>query len=69
MGSCNKDKREVCAKKRKGIPVVEGRKRGGEGVYKRTAEEGIHSAIQVTINSTSVLCRKEGQKEEDSPGL
>jgi len=30
---CNRCKRRVCATKREGVPVVERRERGGEGVY------------------------------------
>ena len=65
MRSCDRNKRGVCAKQGKGVSVVEERKRRGERVHKQIAEEEIYMAIQVTTNSTSILCRKEGWKKED----
>ena len=59
MGPCNRDERRIHAKKREGVSIVKREKRGGEGVYKGTAEEEIHTT----------LCRKEGWEEEDGPGL
>ena len=55
----NKCQEGVCTKKRKGIPAVERRERGGKGVCKRTTAKGIYSAIEVTANSTGILCREE----------
>ena len=62
-------KRGVCSEKGKGVPIVERRERGGEGVCERTVKKEIHSAIQVTTNSAGVLCRKERWEEEDGTGL
>ena len=59
MGPCNRGEKRICAKKREGVPIVKRGKRGGEGVYKGTAEEGIHTT----------LCRKERWEEENGPGL
>ena len=63
--SCNRNERGVHAKKRKGISIV----KEGKKVCKRTTEKGIHIAIQVTANGTSVLHRQEGWKEENGSGL
>jgi len=67
--SYNKYKRGVCAKKGKGLPIVERRKRGGKRIHSRVVEEGIYPAVKVTTNGTGILCRKEGQKEMDGIGL
>ena len=52
-----------------GVSVIKRGKRRGEKVYKGIAEEGIHMTVKVTTDGTSILCRKEGWKEEDGPGL
>ena len=45
MESCNRGKGRIYAKKEEGVPTVKEGKRGGEGVYKRTAEKRIYPAI------------------------
>jgi len=52
---CDRNERGVRAKKREDIPIVEERKREGQEVCKRTTEEEIHLAVQVTTNSASIL--------------
>ena len=69
MGLCNGSKREICAKEGESVSVVERRKRGGKGVYLRTAEEGIYPTIKVTTDSTGILCGKEEWEEEDGSEL
>ena len=69
MGSCYRYKRRVHAKKGKGIPIVEGRKKRGAQVYIRTVEEGVYLTFEVTTNDTSVLCREEGWEEENGVRL
>ena len=69
VGLRNRSKRGICAEERESISLVEGRKGRSKRVRKRTAEERIHSAIQITANSAGVLCRKEGWEEEDGAGL
>ena len=55
--------------KRKGIPTVKRGERGGKRIYEGAVEKRIHLAIQVTTNSTGILCRKERWEEEDGIGL
>ena len=69
MGSCNRCKRKVCTKKREGVSVVEGRKRRGERVHKGAVAKEIHSAVKVTTNGASILCREERWKKVDGTGL
>ena len=42
LGSCNRYKGGVCTKKRKGVSVVKGRKRGGAQVHPGTTEERVY---------------------------
>ena len=69
MGSCDRSKRGVCAKKGKDLPIVKGGKRGSKGVYLGAAEERVHLTIEITINSTGILCEEIGWKKENGPGL
>ena len=69
MGLCDRCKERVCAKERESIPIVKRRKRRGEGVHLGATEEGIYSAVKVTLNGTNVLCKKERWEEADGPGL
>ena len=69
MGPHDRDKGGICAKEGESVPIVEGRKRGGKGIYSRAAEERIYLAVQVTTNSASILCRKEEWKKTDGAGL
>ena len=69
LRSCNRHEERIYTEEGKGIPTVEGRERRGTGVHTGTTEERIHLTLKVTPNGTSVLCRKEGWKEEDGIGL
>ena len=69
MGSCNRCERGVCAKEGKGLPIVKRRERGSKRVCEGATEEGIHMAIEVTINGAGVLCREERWEEEDGTRL
>ena len=69
MGPCDRGEERVCTTKRKGIPIVEKRERGGKRICERTAVKGIYPAIEVTTNGTGILCRKERWEETDSAGL
>ena len=60
VGPCDRSEERICTKKREGVPIAKRGKRGGEGVYKETAEERIHTTIKVTTDDTGILCRKEG---------
>ena len=67
--SRNRCERGVCAKKGKGVSVVKGEERRGERICKGTVAEGLHSAVEVTTNGTSIFCGKEGWEEEDGVRL
>ena len=54
---------------RKGKVYLLSREKREKRVYKGTAEKGIHLTIKITTDSTSILCGKEGWKEENGPGL
>jgi len=69
VGSRNRDERGVCAKEGKGVSVVKGRKGRGERIREGTVVEGLHSAVEVTVNGTSIFCEEEGWEEEDGAGL
>ena len=66
---CHQHKRRVCAKKKKGIPIVKGREGESMGIYIGTIEERVHLTLEVTLNNTSILCRKEEWEKEDGIGL
>ena len=59
MGPCDRYKKRVCTEEGEGISIVKGGKVRGKRVCKRTVKKEIHSAIEITTNSTSVLCREE----------
>jgi len=69
VGSCDRYEGGVYTTKRKSIPFVERRERGGKRVCKGTVEEGLYPAIKVTTNSAGVLCGEEGWEEEDGSRL
>ena len=69
VGSCNRCERGVCAKEGKGVSIVKGRKGRGERVCEGTAEEGLHSAVEIITNGAGVLCRKERWEEKDGVRL
>ena len=69
MGPHHRDERGICAKEGESVPIVKGGKRGGKGIYLRTAEKGVYPTVKVITDGTGILCGKEGQKEENGPGL
>ena len=69
LGLCYQPKRRVHAKKGEDIPIVKGRERGSMRIHTGTIEERIHLTLEVAPNGTSILCREEGWKKEDSIGL
>ena len=69
VGPRNRSERGICAEERESISLVKGRKGRSKRVRKRTAEERIHLAIEITANGTGVLCREEGWEEEDGTRL
>jgi len=58
MGPCNRVEGRIYIEEEKSLPVVKGRKGGSEGIYLRTAEEGIYLTIKITSDGTSILHRK-----------
>ena len=69
IGSCDRSEGEVCAKKGKGLPIVEGEKRGSKGVYSGAAEERVYLTVKITTDSTGILHGEKGWKKENSSGL
>jgi len=69
MGSCNRSKEEVCTKKEKNLPIVEGEKRGSKRVYPEAAEERVHLTIKITTDGTGILYGEKKWKKENGPGL
>jgi len=69
LGLCNRCKRRVHAKKRKGILTVKRGERGGKEVCKGTVVKRIYPAVEVTTNNASIFCREEGWKEANGAGL
>jgi len=65
LGSCNRVKRRVCAKKGKGVFIVEGREKGGTGICRGPIKKRVYSTFQITPNITSTLCGKKGWDTED----
>jgi len=69
VGSCDRCERGVCAKEGKGVSVVKGREGRGERICEGTVAKGLHSAIKVTTNGTSVFCGEEEWEEADGARL
>jgi len=69
VGSCNRSEGRIRTKEGESVSLIERRERGGVRVYKEAVEERIHSAIEITTNGASVLCRKKGWKKEDGSRL
>jgi len=69
MGSHDRNKEGICAKKRKSVLIVKRGMRRGEGVCLRTAKEGVYLTIKITTDGTGILCGKEGWKEKDGTRL
>jgi len=68
-GLCDRVKRGVCAKKEKGVFIVEGKERGGTGICGGPTKKRVYLTFQVTPNFTSTFCSKKGQKTKDGTGL
>ena len=69
VGPCNRSEGGVRTTKRKGIPTVERRERGGKRVCKRTVAKRIHPTVKVTANGAGILCGKERWEEMNGAGL
>jgi len=69
VGPCDRGEGGVCTMKRKGIPTVERRERGGKRICERTVVKGIYPAVKVTTNGAGILCGEERWEETDGAGL
>ena len=69
MRSCHRSQGRFCAKKGKDIPIVQNKKEGSIRICKGSVEKGIYLTVKVATNITSVLCTKEGWKEEEDTRL
>ena len=65
LGSYHRIKKGVYTKERKGILIIERRKRGGIDICGRPAEKRIYPTLQITSNITSTLCGEKGWHTED----
>ena len=61
MRSCDRLKEGICTKKEENISLIQRR----ECVYWRKDKKEIYSTIKVTIDCTSIFCRKEEWEEEN----
>jgi len=59
MGPHDRCKGRVCTEEEEGVSVVKRGKGRGKRIFKRTVKKRIHSAIEITVNGTSGLCREE----------
>jgi len=66
---CNRCKRRVHTKKRKGILTVKREERGGKKVCKGTVAKRIYPAVEVITNGASIFYREEGWEEANGAGL
>ena len=69
MGSHNRCEGVICTMKRKGIPIVKRRERGGKRICERAVAKGIYPAVKVTANSTSIFYGEERWEEKDGARL
>jgi len=60
VGSCDRFKGEIYAKKRESLSFVQKRERRSEEVYLGADEKEIYLTIKVITDCTGILCRKEG---------
>ena len=69
VGSRDRRKGGIHTKERKGVPTVKRGERRSKRIYEETTEEGLHSAVEVTTNGTSIFCGEKGWEEEDGARL
>ena len=60
MEPCNRCEEGIYTKKMKSLSIIKRRKGRGKRIHQGAVEKRIHSAIKITTNGTSVLCREEG---------
>ena len=69
MGPHDRCEGKVYTKEGEDVSIVKGEKRRDKKIHKRVAKKEIHSAIKITVNCTSILCREEKWKEGDGARL
>ena len=69
LGLCHRIKREIHAKKEKGVLIVEREKGKSIGICGGSVEKRIHPTFQVTPNIISTLHSKKGWHIENSARL
>jgi len=69
LGSCDRVKRGVYAKKEEGIFIVEGREGGSTGICRGPTKKRVYLTFQVTPNFASALHSKKEQKTKDGTRL
>jgi len=69
VGPCDRCEGRVCTVKRKGIPFVKRRERGGKRICERAVEKGVYPAVKVTTNGAGIFHGEEEQKEKDGARL
>ena len=69
LGSCNRVKRGVCAKKEEGVFIVEGRERGDTSICREPTKKRIYLTFQVIPNFASTFHSQKEWKTKNSTGL
>jgi len=69
LGSCNRVKRGVYAKKGEGVFIIEGRERGGTGICEGPTKKRVYLTFQVTPNFTSTFRSQKRWKMKNGTGL
>jgi len=65
LGSCNRVKRGVCAKKGEDVFIVEGRERGDTDICKEPTKKRVYLTFQVIPNFASTFHSKKEWKTKD----
>jgi len=69
LGSCNRVKRGVCAKKEESVFIVKGRERGGIGICGGPTKKRVYPTFQVTPNFASTFRSQKEWKTKNGTGL
>jgi len=69
LKSCDRIKREVYAKKEKGIFIIKKRMRRNADICERPVIQRIHLTIKVAIDISSSLCSQKGWEVTNGIGL
>jgi len=69
LGSCNRVKRGVCAKKEESVFIVKERERGGIGICGGPTKKRVYPTFQVTPNFASTFRSQKEWKTKNGTGL